>query len=334
MVNVDAVLGQVETTKATIDIVSTANGYFYPRVEIGEILPVGNLFGHVLDNEDPIFLETKNEKPWDRAQLLVSDAARALLDKHGLALDNFSNNQALRAEDVVQYLGLINKKAMSNDFVAKINSVPNPLIIYGAGRHGLVVYDAVIAGGEYTPVLLVDDSPDLDDGFYDLPILSLDQLEQVVFETVPFFHIAIGAVPLAKEARKKCQDLGFASAKVIHPMAYVSPLAEVGEGVFIGPQTVVGPKVVIGDMVHVNNGATIAHHCSVGCYARISDGAHLGGAVSVGEGTLIGIGCAINKDIVIGCNCTVVSGVTVFDNLEDNIVLRSDGTLYYSRQSD
>lgn len=79
----------------------------------------------------------------------------------------------------------------------------------------------------------------------------------------------------------------------IHPMAYVSPEAMVGNEVYIGPFVVISSRAKIGDGVKIYANSTI------------------GDAVEIGSNTVVFAGVRIYADCKIGKNCTLHSGVIV-----------------------
>lgn len=80
---------------------------------------------------------------------------------------------------------------------------------------------------------------------------------------------------------------------LIHPKAWASPSATIGEGTVIMAGAVVQAEALIGKHVIVNTGATVDHDAIVGDYAHIAPGAHLCGNVHVGEGALVGVGVGV-----------------------------------------
>ncbi|MGE4219992.1 MAG: hypothetical protein AB7G39_11135 [Alphaproteobacteria bacterium] len=104
---------------------------------------------------------------------------------------------------------------------------------------------------------------------------------------------------------------GILLATLVHPAAYVSPLARLGAGGFVGAGSVVAPGCEIGPHVFVNRAASIGHDCTVEAYARIQPGCHIGGHVRIGRGAEIGIGACIVQERHIGAGARVAAGAVV-----------------------
>jgi UDP-N-acetylglucosamine acyltransferase len=72
--------------------------------------------------------------------------------------------------------------------------------------------------------------------------------------------------------RHPCRD----SSMQIHPLAVVSPQAEIGRDCYIGPYALIGDDVIIGERVRVDG------HCVIEGRTRIGDDTHIYPFVSIG----------------------------------------------------
>lgn len=96
------------------------------------------------------------------------------------------------------------------------------------------------------------------------------------------------------------EKFGLRFATLVHPSAYVSPLASLGEGVFVGANSVIGPGVRLARHVFVNRGVTIGHDTHIESFSRIQPGCNLGGLSRIGHGVTIAIGATVTERLVIG----------------------------------
>lgn len=104
---------------------------------------------------------------------------------------------------------------------------------------------------------------------------------------------------------------GLAFHTLIHPTAYVSPLATLGAGVFVGANSVIGPGAVLDDHVFVNRGVTIGHDTRIGAFSRIQPGSNLGGLSRVGLGVTVGIGATLLERLMVGDHAFIGAGAVV-----------------------
>jgi sugar O-acyltransferase (sialic acid O-acetyltransferase NeuD family) len=123
---------------------------------------------------------------------------------------------------------------------------------------------------------------------------------------------------LAAEIEKR---FGLRYHTLIHPTAYVSPLAQLGQGVFVGANSVVGPGACLGDHVFVNRGVTIGHDTHIGPFSRIQPGANLGGLSRIGSGVTIAIGATLLERLVLGDGAFVGAGAVATEDVPENVLV-------------
>ncbi|MFM2395175.1 MAG: hypothetical protein RLZZ546_3158 [Bacteroidota bacterium] len=104
---------------------------------------------------------------------------------------------------------------------------------------------------------------------------------------------------------------------VIHPSAFVHPMATVTGNVIIGANVYVGPgaalrgdwgKIIIKDGCNVQENCTL--HMFPGTIVTLEKDAHIGhGAIihgaTIGENSMIGMNSVIMDDVIIGKNCII-----------------------------
>ena len=108
---------------------------------------------------------------------------------------------------------------------------------------------------------------------------------------------------------------------LVHPTAYVSPLATLGAGTFVGARSAIAPGAQLDEHVFVNRGATIGHDTRVGAFSRIQPGSNVGGLSQIGRGVTIGIGATLVERLVIGDNAVIGAGSTVLHDVPENVVV-------------
>jgi acetyltransferase EpsM len=100
-------------------------------------------------------------------------------------------------------------------------------------------------------------------------------------------------------------------ASVIHPTAYVSRSAVIGDGAVVLPRAVVHARAHIGAWAIVNSGAIVEHDCDVGVHAVLSPGVVLGGGAHVGNDCFLGLGAVVRDHVRVGHRAVVGMGSVV-----------------------
>ena len=121
------------------------------------------------------------------------------------------------------------------------------LIILGAGGYGQTVADIAAQLG-YEPAFLDDNTP-----------LAIGKTNDYVKYLDCAIIPAFGNNEFRLSWCRKIKDAGGHLATLIHPTAYVSPTAQIGEGVVILPHAVVNTNVRVEMGCIVNIGALIDH---------------------------------------------------------------------------
>lgn len=149
-------------------------------------------------------------------------------------------------------------------------------------------------------------------------ILSLDDFSPPAGEEyfiVPTTPKKAGLV----EFLRKTHALHF--TRLVHPTAYVSPYARLGEGVFVGAKSVIAAGCVLGDHVFVNRGVTVGHDTVLHEYVRLNPGCNVAGHVEVRPGAVIGLGAGVIEELVIGQGAVVAAGAMVLRDVPDRALV-------------
>ncbi|HWO88400.1 MAG TPA: acetyltransferase [Gemmatimonadales bacterium] len=196
-------------------------------------------------------------------------------------------------------------------------SVPEPLVIVGAGDHGRVVLDLLRAlnrnvvgfvqpaGASVSPA-----------GVAGVPVLgSLDEPSEWT-QRARGFLCALGNNRARADGFIRCVELGLEPVAAVHPSAILLGGATVEPGAMVCAGAVVGVDAHVGENAIINTGATIDHDNQIGAHATVAPGAHLAGRVELGEGAFVGIGAAVREGIRIGAWATVGGGAMVIRDVE------------------
>jgi sugar O-acyltransferase (sialic acid O-acetyltransferase NeuD family) len=121
------------------------------------------------------------------------------------------------------------------------------------------------------------------------------------------------------EFLKKTYQLKF--SQLIHPSAYVSPYAKIGQNVFIGANSVIGPGCVIKDHVFINHGVTVGHDTVLHDYVRLNPGCNIAGHVEIFENAIICLGANVIEELVIGKGAVVAAGAVVLKDVKERTLV-------------
>lgn len=98
---------------------------------------------------------------------------------------------------------------------------------------------------------------------------------------------------------------------LVHPLASVSPRAELGPGCLVYPFAFIGPEVRMGRHVTVLSHASINHEGKVGDWSILASHVALAGAVTVGEHCYLGMGARVIGGVAVGDGSMVGMGSVV-----------------------
>ncbi|MCF8151348.1 MAG: acetyltransferase [Burkholderiaceae bacterium] len=211
-------------------------------------------------------------------------------------------------------------------------AAPRHLVIFGASNVVSDLFDCALANG-LLPTKVVLHLPE-STGERDIPLATRiarlkGQCEPPLVEMLDDFLPATGELYLlgpttptrAKLAEVLEHRFSLRYHTLIHPTAYVSPLAQLGQGVFVGANSVIGPGACLDDHVFVNRGVTIGHDTHIGSFSRIQPGANLGGLSRIGGGVTIAIGATVLERLVIGQGAFVGAGAVVTSDIPDGVLV-------------
>ncbi len=102
---------------------------------------------------------------------------------------------------------------------------------------------------------------------------------------------------------------------LIHPGAFVSRDASIGEGVVIMAGAVITSNARIGKHVCILPNAVVHHDATVGDYTLVGSGAGICGGVSIGENCYVGSGARIIEGVSIGPRALIGLGSTVIGSV-------------------
>jgi sugar O-acyltransferase (sialic acid O-acetyltransferase NeuD family) len=188
------------------------------------------------------------------------------------------------------------------------------VIIVGAGGHGQVVAEIFATsrsrGATAAVIGYVDDGENLiGTTFSGLAVLgSLALLDEVDVDAVV---VAVGDNATRAALTRTLESAGRQFAVACHPSAIIAADVTLGDGSMVCAGVIVSTGSRIGRGVILNTGCTVDHHTSVGDFAHVAPGVHMGGEVKIGDRAFVGIGSVVLPGIRIGARSTVGAGAVV-----------------------
>lgn len=177
--------------------------------------------------------------------------------------------------------------------------------IVGAGGFGRVALDVLLASGSEQWVLgFYDDAHSvLADKVRGFPVLGdIGMLKSML--SVETVHVIVAITD--NEARLRIANsiraLGGQFVTAIHPLAYVSGVAVIGDGTVVAAGAVVHPDAAVGSHCYVGPGAVIDRDAELGAGGWVSAGAVVGSGARVGARAVLGNNACVGRKATVAAN--------------------------------
>jgi sugar O-acyltransferase (sialic acid O-acetyltransferase NeuD family) len=179
--------------------------------------------------------------------------------------------------------------------------------IVGAGGYGRVALDVLLASGFGDRVL----------GFYDdahaalsgevrgVPMLGdVGMLKSMLSVEPVHVVVAITDNRARLQVANSLRGLGARFLAIVHPEAYVSEAAVIGDGSVVAAGAIVHPDAAVGS------------HCFLGPRSVVDRDAEVGAGTWISAGTVVGPGARIGARVVLGQNSSVERKAVVDRDVE------------------
>jgi sugar O-acyltransferase (sialic acid O-acetyltransferase NeuD family) len=185
-----------------------------------------------------------------------------------------------------------------------------PLLIFPFNGNGLEALDCL--DSTYQLLGFIDDTPQkLGISCHGHAVFArpaLDRWPNARVLAVP------GSVSTFRSRRGVIETLGVEVARfarVIHPTAWISPMATIGHNVLVMAGVVITSNAVVGDHVCVLPNTVIHHDSRIGAWSLIGSNVTVAGHTHIGENCYIGSGSTIKDGLEIGAGTLVGLGSNV-----------------------
>lgn len=194
--------------------------------------------------------------------------------------------------------------------------------ILGAGGHGRVVLDTLLANGIQVTGIL--DTAQIPEQILGVPISGGDDYLNNVSISQTYLANGLGANPYIFKRRlifNTMKDRGFTFKSIQHPSAIVSSTVKLGEGCQIMAGAIVQPGVTLGENTVVNTGAIIDHVCLISSHSFIAPGVTLCGDIKISHSVFIGAGAVVIPGVCIGENAIIGAGSVVTKSIPERSIV-------------
>ncbi len=111
---------------------------------------------------------------------------------------------------------------------------------------------------------------------------------------------------------------------VVHPSAYVSATATIGDGTIICPFAFVGPFALIGENCALNVGTVVGHDAILGNSVVLSPGADVNGRAELGDAAFMGAGAILNPRARLGAFGKLSAGSVLNTQVGDGFLVHGN----------
>ena len=135
--------------------------------------------------------------------------------------------------------------------------------------------------------------------------------------------------------RRDCLEIaarfGMNPTSVIHPNAFISDSARLGEGIYVAANCAVSTAAQIASHVVVNFNVTVGHDSTVGSHTFLNPGARISGHAAIGDRVLIGSNAFVYQGVNVGDDCRVDALTYVDRDLPPNSICTSRESKTFKR---
>jgi sugar O-acyltransferase (sialic acid O-acetyltransferase NeuD family) len=200
-------------------------------------------------------------------------------------------------------------------------TVSHQVVIVGAGGFGREVLQYVRDSYGHDPAYRVrgfldDDPPDL--AAYGLAVPVMSDIDGYRPDPDDRVVIAIGRPDVRAEVAQTLAARGARFLRVVHPLAYVSDAADVGDGCIVAPFASIGAHARLGDHSVLTFYASIGHDAVVGRCCALSPHSVTNGGSRIGDRAFLGAHAVVNPLQTVGDDAQVAAGAAVYRPVPPN----------------
>lgn len=210
--------------------------------------------------------------------------------------------------------------------------MPGTLFVFGGKSTALEIAEVArrFPCDRFSRIVLVVPESEEADGTVRVRVGALPQCVATSSDTSGFI-ISMWDQELRRQWLQTAHELGLEPWSVVHPSAYVSDTATIGNGVYLAANVVVSANAVIEDHVVVNFSVTIGHDSRIGSHTFLNPGARVSGHVTVGQRVLVGSNAFIYQGLTVGDDCLIDAMTYIDRNIAPRMICSSKQLHVYRR---
>ncbi len=202
--------------------------------------------------------------------------------------------------------------------------MPTTLFVFGGKSTALEISEVArrFLPDQFSRVVLVVPETEEADGTTRVKVGDLSRCVEATGGPSGFI-ISMWDHQLRHQWLQTADEFGLTPCSVLHPSAYVSDSATIGNGVYLAANTVVSANAAIDDHVVVNYNVTVGHDTRIGSHTFLNPGARISGHVTIGQRVLIGSNSFIYQGLSVGDDCLIDAMTYIDRNIEPRMICSS-----------
>jgi acetyltransferase-like isoleucine patch superfamily enzyme len=322
-------IGEVETSKAVIEVEAPEAGFLYQSFAVGETVVLAAPIAHLFEDFamlERFEAETAKEREAEAARVHATGGIRATAqarkraEELGIDLAKLDASRLITVEDV-------EAEAMAVA-PADYSSMPNPLasalrvqrlLLIGGALGATQVIDILRDCPERAAVAILDDDRSRWGAeVCGIPVIGGTGRLKPLFEDKGFDAAIItigGSIPARVKFRKLCESHGIPLANAIDRTAKLGSEVKIGSGNIICAFCHIGNGTTIGDNNFFSAHCSFDHHNALGSDITTGPACVTSGLVTIGHRVKMGMGVLIEPGVALGDDVQVASGAIILKSV-------------------